>query len=111
MGRIKRVLPYFLVMILVLAAMTQHYEYSTDGTVDITRTDQEVSRKDYFLTELNVLRTYIRLLFVPVRQNLDYDYPVSSRLDMPTILSLLLHISILGLGLFFLKREPNLSAM
>jgi protein O-mannosyl-transferase len=28
-----------------------------------------------FLTEINVLRTYLRLLIFPVNQNLDYDYP------------------------------------
>jgi len=34
-------------------------------------------RKTYYLTQINVLRTYIRLLFFPVNQNLDYDYPLS----------------------------------
>ncbi len=44
--------------------------------VDITKAASEFSRKEYFLTELNVLRTYMRLLVLPVNQNLDYDYPI-----------------------------------
>ena len=55
--------------------------------IDITRALGDIGRKQYFLTELNVVRTYVRLLFLPVNQNLDYDYPLSSRLDAKTLLS------------------------
>jgi len=41
----------------------------------------------YFLTQLNVLATYIRLLFVPVNQNLDYDYPIVKSLINPATLA------------------------
>ncbi len=63
--------------------------------VDITRTYMPMSRHDYFLTQLNVLVTYLRLLVLPVNQNLDYDYPISRSLAEPKTL-------VCGLGLAFL---------
>ena len=45
----------------------------------------------YFLTQLRVMITYIRLLFLPLNQNLDYCYPISKSLfELPTALSLFL---------------------
>ena len=55
--------------------------------IDITRAKGSIGRKQYFLTELNVVRTYVRLLFLPVNQNFDYDYPLSHEMDTKTLLS------------------------
>lgn len=52
----------------------------------------------YFLTQLRVIVTYIRLLFIPVNQNLDYDYPIAKAFfEVPVILSLLLILAILSI--------------
>ena len=62
-----------------------------------TAETDDISRKDYLLTEFNVIRTYIRLLVLPIRQNLDYDYPISSSLfEVRTMLSLLFLLTVLG---------------
>ena len=51
----------------------------------------------YFLTSLNVVWTYIRLLFLPINQNLDYDYKVAKTLfEFPTLLSLIGHLAVIG---------------
>lgn len=55
--------------------------------MDITKALQGIDRRQYFLTELNVLRTYVRLLFLPFNQNFDYDYPVSKGMDEKTVIS------------------------
>ncbi|MDA8101152.1 MAG: hypothetical protein M0042_16155 [Nitrospiraceae bacterium] len=56
-----------------------------------------VTMSTYFYTSLNVMWTYIRLLFLPINQNLDYDYPVAKTLfEMPTILSLIAHIAVVA---------------
>ena len=56
----------------------------------------------YLLTSLNVLWTYVRLLFLPINQNLDYDYPVAKTLfELPTILSFLGHLIVIS-GAFWL---------
>ena len=39
----------------------------------------------YFLTQMRVLLTFLRLLVLPVHQNLDYDYPASTGLLHPPL--------------------------
>jgi hypothetical protein len=67
-----------------------------------------ISRGDYLLTQFNVIVTYIRLLFLPMNQNLDYDYPIARKLfQFPTFLSFmfLLALFIVAIYLFFKKRR------
>ena len=45
-----------------------------------------VSRGDYLLTQFPVIVTYLRLLVLPVGQNLDYGYPVYSTLAAAPVL-------------------------
>ena len=45
----------------------------------------------YFLTQMRVFLTFLRLLLLPVHQNLDYDYPASMDLFHPPL-------TIIGLG-------------
>lgn len=57
----------------------------------------------YCLTQVRVFATYIRLLFIPVNQNLDYDYPISYTLINASVLwgiILLLIIAYTGLITF-----------
>lgn len=54
---------------------------------------QTISRIDYLLTQVPVVATYLRLLILPINQNLDYDYPVyHSLLNRHTLAALLLHV-------------------
>ncbi len=67
---------------------------------DVTRETEKISRHDYLLTETRVVATYLRLLVLPVGQNLDYDYPVSHALIDPGVIpALLLASALCGLGL------------
>jgi len=64
----------------------------------------------YFLTQLNVKITYLRLFFFPLKQNFDYDYPVSRNLfELPTIISLILLILILVIAVRIFRRYRLLS--
>ena len=55
----------------------------------------------YFLTESRVLLTYIRLVFLPLRQNLDYDVTLSKSIfEGPVIFSIIF----IGTVLFFAKK-------
>jgi len=61
-----------------------------------------ITAKTYWLTSLNVIWTYIRLLFLPINQNLDYDYAIAKTLfEFPTVLSLIGHIAVVS-GAFWL---------
>jgi len=62
---------------------------------------EEISRWDYLFTQFRVIVTYIRLLFLPVNQNLDYDYPVlHSFLNPNVFLSFLFFLSILAFAFY-----------
>jgi len=64
----------------------------------------------YFLTQFNVILTYIRILFVPFNQNLDYDYPIAKGLMDPGILcSLFVLIGIIAGGIRLFSRYRLLS--
>ena len=49
---------------------------------------QSITSNEYLFTQFNVLWTYLRLLILPINQNLDYDYPVAKSIfEFPTFLS------------------------
>ncbi len=83
---------------------------------------QGITPKEYLFTQFNVLIYYLTLLFVPVNQNLDYDFPVSKGLfDVPElnqgavlniplpppIVSLVIILSIIGFALYLLTRRAS----
>ncbi|MCA9407155.1 MAG: tetratricopeptide repeat protein [Candidatus Omnitrophica bacterium] len=64
----------------------------------------------YALTQVRVLVTYLRLLFWPVNQNLDYDYPMSTTwADVQVIGSMLILITLLLAGFKIKEKEPLIS--
>ena len=72
--------------------------------------DYAMSHREYLWTEFNVMRTYLRLLWFPVRQNVDYDYPIAHRFFEPgTVLSFLLLAAIGLVSLKTFRRQPLLS--
>jgi tetratricopeptide (TPR) repeat protein len=65
-----------------------------------------MSRLEYLFTEFSVITTYVRLLFLPVGQNLDYDYPLyGSFFEMPVLLSFVFLVFMFGLGIYMLRRS------
>lgn len=77
-------------------------EFLSDVT-QITRAQSNLPRTDYFFTELTVIVTYIRLLLLPIHQNLDYDYPVFRSFFSPRVmLSAALIAGLLGAAIYLL---------
>jgi len=69
------------------------------------RVQTTLPRWDYLLTQFRVIVTYLRLLILPVNQNLDYDYPVYSNFfTLPVLLSLLLLAALFALAVYFYWR-------
>jgi len=69
-------------------------------------TTSGITANTYWLTSLNVIWTYIRLLFLPIHQNLDYDYPIVKTLfEMPTILSFIGHVVVIGAAFWMYKKK------
>jgi len=64
------------------------------------------SRGDYFLTQFRVIVTYLRLLFFPVNQNLDYDYPVSRTFFDPNVmLSFAFLAALFAFGIYLIFKS------
>ncbi len=60
----------------------------------------------YLLTSLNVLWTYMRLLILPIRQNLDYGYPVATTLfAFPTFLSFIAHLGVVAISIWLYAKK------
>jgi len=65
---------------------------SLEGLDAATRVGTNMSRSDYALTQLRVVASYLRLLVLPVGQNIDHDVPLSrSVLDPRVLLAACLH--------------------
>ncbi|RKY31419.1 MAG: hypothetical protein DRP74_04965 [Candidatus Omnitrophota bacterium] len=47
----------------------------------------DITPQHYFFTQLRVIATYLRLLVLPINQNLDYDYSVSKNFFEQEVLS------------------------
>jgi tetratricopeptide (TPR) repeat protein len=66
----------------------------------------DVSRWDYLNTQFRVMVTYIRLLFFPVNQNLDYDYPIYRTFFTPPVfLSFVVLFGVFCWGIYLLYRS------
>lgn len=65
----------------------------------------------YLFTQFRVIVTYIRLLLLPINQNIDYDYPrYSSFLQAPVALSFVLLCLLAGLAVILYIRAARLPA-
>lgn len=71
----------------------------------VTRVQTKMPRLDYLFTQFRVIVTYLRLLIIPVDQNLDYDYPVyHSFFDLEVLFSFLFLLTFLCSGLYLVYR-------
>lgn len=79
---------------------------STVGFHVVTTSGSSITPLTYFLTSANIIWTYIRLFFIPINQNLDYDYPLAQTLlEFPTLVSFLGHIAVIGLAFWLYKKR------
>ena len=73
--RVVYLTPFVLTMFIIPSTLI--YIVGLGGvTGEVTKLTTDISRIDYFYTEARVIITYIRLIFLPVNQNLDYDYQI-----------------------------------
>jgi len=66
-------------------------------------------RWDYLMTEMRVIVTYVRLIFLPINQNLDYDYPVYHSFSEPAVfLSVLFLSAVFGAAVYLMYKARRL---
>ena len=102
--RILYITPLLLTMLIIPISLLETEKLKGDlmGNIgEVTRVDTNISRMDYLLTQFTVVATYIRLIFFPINQNLDYDFPIYNTFLTPEVfLSFLLLFSIFSLGIY-----------
>jgi len=107
--RIPLVVPLLLTMAIIplgLLGIPDGFAEFLGGVKFVTRAESPLSRLEYFVTELRVIVTYLRLLVFPINQNLDYDYPVyRSMIDGEIILSFTFLAVLAGLGAYLAHRD------
>lgn len=101
--RIRRLAPFAAILAIIPAIvfLQQGSLDTLDSTMrTITAADASaISRSHYLVTQFRVIALYLRLLFVPVGQNIDHDIPVYTSLFEPQALfSFLLLLVLLGVA-------------
>jgi Tfp pilus assembly protein PilF len=106
--RIAFLLPLFLTIPIIPLTLIDIGKPWGDVIGDVggaTRDLTDISRLDYLFTQLRVIVMYIRLLFLPVNQNLNHDYTIyRSFLNPELSLSFLLLAVIFLSGVYVLYR-------
>lgn len=118
-GTVRRRLLYLLPLLATLpiipmgtlAAITHTGGQSANGILanvgEQLRANTNITRLDYLFTQFRVIVTYLRLLVLPINQNLVYAYPVYHTFFTPPVylsFSLLAGIFVLAVYLFFASR-------
>lgn len=110
--RLLGLAPFLLTMVIIPATVLKLSAQS--GTIGHSTLEKgmnlvnfsSVSAYDYAITQLRVMVTYLRLLFLPIGQNLDYDYPLyHSILEYPVLLSLMVIVAATGVGIRFFRNS------
>ena len=112
---LKKKLLFLIPVLLTLAIIPMSLLHSDKSLGDVlsdlsekTRIQTNISRGDYLMTEMRVIATYLRLIFLPVNQNLDYDYPINhSFLTPPVFLSFLLLASLFGAAVWLMFKSQR----
>lgn len=76
----------------------------------VAETSANISPWHYLLTQFRVIVTYIRLLFIPLNQNLDYDYAIAKSLfQLPIFASFIFLTSILTIAVKLFSKYRIIS--
>ncbi|OGT98065.1 MAG: hypothetical protein A2X80_08910 [Geobacteraceae bacterium GWB2_52_12] len=101
--RLVETTPLFLTALIIPSTMLTLHKEVGQILSSVGRATMEsnlLSRWEYLFTQFSVIVTYLRLLVLPVNQNLDHDYPVNhSLLEPRAFLSLALLLALFGLAL------------
>jgi tetratricopeptide (TPR) repeat protein len=92
----RRVIPFLLCLSIIPLTMFLTKSTNIGEMQREAAAASDIPSWNYLLTQFKVMVTYIRLLFLPFNQNLDYDYPVANTLlDLSVLASLFFLAAIL----------------
>lgn len=105
----KCVIP-FLVLLPIVPAVLFFAKPETFGDVERLLYAPAATGWHYFITQLRVIITYLRLVFIPVNQNLDYDYPVMKSIFQPQVFLSFIALSLILFAAFKLYKKYKLTS-
>jgi len=97
-----------LAFMLIIPAM---YSFNFSGNLNMavesgSHKGDYLTNRSYLLTQFHVIVTYIRLLFLPINQNLLYNYPASKGLlTAPTLLCFLFLLAVFLMAVKLYRRH------
>jgi tetratricopeptide (TPR) repeat protein len=101
---------FFVVLVLMLRKRGADLGALFEDVSGPIRETGRVGRWQYLCTQFNVIVIYIRLLFVPIHQNLDYAYAFKKGFfDGYTPLAFLFLTALIGVGIKEVRRRPVIS--
>jgi hypothetical protein len=101
--RLLYLIPFLLTMMII--PLTTVSGEQVENLDDLIRGTTKLSRGEYLLAQFRVLVTYLRLIFLPVNQNLDYDYPrYYSIFNIEVFTSFVFLAMLFGLSVYILYR-------
>jgi len=110
----KKVIAIATVSVLVVATVllklgfgTASFEQAIFAVDEATRLQTITSRSDYLFTQFRVILTYIRLLFLPVNQSVDYDFTLSHSFFEPAVLGAFSVLAALLASAFVLEKKSR----
>ncbi len=92
----KYLVPFFLLLAIIPLTLflTKAVDFTSMSL--IAEEPTRISFGEYLFTQFRVIVTYLRLLFVPINQNLDYYYPIAKNFfTLPIMASFFLLVAIL----------------
>ena len=88
--------PFLLTIFIIPLTMLFTKSQQFQAIQKFVQSPEGTSPLQYLLTQFRVIVTYIRLLFLPAHQNIDYDYHISkSILELPVLVSFIFLASII----------------
>jgi tetratricopeptide (TPR) repeat protein len=101
--RILYLIPFIITMLII--PLTTISGEPIGNLDNLLKGGTQLSRVEYLLAQFRVLVTYLRLIFLPVNQNLDYDYPrYYYFFNIEVFTSCVFLALIFGLSIFMLSR-------
>ncbi len=106
----NRIIPAVIIAFLLIIPTLFHFNFNVVmfkySTPSQSHQGDMITFSNYFITQFRVMATYIRLLVMPMNQNLDYDYPVYNNVFCaPVLLSLGLIVFLFYLAIKLSKKN------
>ncbi|MBF0386153.1 MAG: tetratricopeptide repeat protein, partial [Candidatus Omnitrophica bacterium] len=107
----KNAWPLAIIFIVLTSIIPALYKFDINTVLNMSTSSDShagdiVSFNNYWPTQMRVICRYLSLLYLPINQTLDYDFPLSKNIIEPaTFSSFLLILSIILFSLYKAKRD------